>query len=460
MTKSKVKPLTTEDISEALRHFRKIVLEGKKPTNNLQMIDINLIVLKLKSLRKHSKKQLQKLKNAINKVGYVNPVLLDEKHNIMAGELRLLAAKELGFTQIPAIILENLTEEEVEAIRILDNRIAEDGEWNYENLKDELEKLLKFDISFEDLGFDTVDYDKIFLADDIDENKVHDSDKEDESWRDANIPPKVKFGDLWRLGDHFVYCGDSLLVRSFEILMQGELAQIVITDPPYNCKIKGHVCGLGKTQHEEFAMASGEMTDAEFAEFISKFIQNLIKFSVDGSLHYMFMDWAGLNILLTAGKKYYTELKNIAIWNKGVGGMGAMYRSQHEMVPIFKNGKAKHQNHIQLGKYGRYRTNVWDYPGVRATNPASLELLKLHPTCKNVCMLHSILLDASSKNDIVLDCFGGSGSTLLAAERCKRRARLIEISPRYVDVTIFRWEKETGKTAKLIKNIVEVQHGE
>ncbi|HIS82345.1 TPA: ParB N-terminal domain-containing protein [Candidatus Scatenecus faecavium] len=460
MTKSKVKPLTTEDISEALRHFRKIVLEGKKPTNNLQMIDINLIVLKLKSLRKHSKKQLQKLKNAINKVGYVNPVLLDEKHNIMAGELRLLAAKELGFTQIPAIILENLTEEEVEAIRILDNRIAEDGEWNYENLKDELEKLLKFDISFEDLGFDTVDYDKIFLADDIDENKVHDSDKEDESWLDANIPPKVKFGDLWRLGDHFVYCGDSLLVRSFEILMQGELAQIVITDPPYNCKIKGHVCGLGKTQHEEFAMASGEMTDAEFAEFISKFIQNLIKFSVDGSLHYMFMDWAGLNILLTAGKKYYTELKNIAIWNKGVGGMGAMYRSQHEMVPIFKNGKAKHQNHIQLGKYGRYRTNVWDYPGVRATNPASLELLKLHPTCKNVCMLHSILLDASSKNDIVLDCFGGSGSTLLAAERCKRRARLIEISPRYVDVTIFRWEKETGKTAKLIKNIVEVQHGE
>lgn len=460
MTKLNVKPLTPEDISEAMRHFRKIVLEGKKPTNNLQMIDINLIVLKLKSLRKHSKKQLQKLKNAINKVGYVNPVLLDEKHNIIAGELRLLAAKELGFTQIPAILLENLTEEETDAIRILDNRIAEDSEWNFANLKEEIEKLMKFDITFEDLGFDTVDYDEVFLINDSDESKVHNSDKEDESWFDANIPPKVKFGDLWRLGDHFVYCGDSLLVRSFEILMQGELAQILITDPPYNCKINGHVCGLGKTQHEEFAMASGEMTDAEFAEFISKFIQNLIKFSVDGSLHYMFMDWAGLNILLTAGKKYYTELKNIAIWNKGVGGMGAMYRSQHEMVPIFKNGKAKHQNHIQLGKYGRYRTNVWDYPGVRATNPASLELLKLHPTCKNVCMLHSILLDASSKNDIVLDCFGGSGSTLLAAERCKRRARLIEISPRYVDVTIFRWEKETGKTAKLIKNIVEVQHGE
>lgn len=334
--------LSSEDISQALRHLEKTFLQGKNSQDNLQLVDINLIALKLKSLRKHSKKQLQKLKNAIIKVGYVNPILLDEKHNIIAGELRLLAAKELGFTQIPAIILENLTPEEADAIRILDNRIAEDGEWNFGNLKEEIEKLMKFDITFEDLGFDTVDYDEIFLINDSDENKIHNSDKEDESWLDANIPPKVKFGDLWRLGDHFVYCGDSLLVRSFEILMQGELAQIVITDPPYNCKINGHVCGLGKTKHDEFAMASGEMTDAEFAEFISKFMQNLIKFSIDGSLHYLFMDWAGLNTLLTQGKRHYTELKNIAVWNKLIGGMGAMYRSQHEMIPIFKNGKAKY----------------------------------------------------------------------------------------------------------------------
>jgi len=458
MTSINIK-LNSDDIAKSLRHLEKTFLEGK-PSNNLQMVDINSIILRDKSLRKHSKKQLQKLKNAIKKVGYTNPIIIDENQNIIAGELRLLAAKDLGFIQIPVIILENLTKEEADAIRILDNRIAEDGEWNFETLKDELEKLLKFDVTFEDLGFDTVDYDKIFLANDTDENKDHNSDKEDESWLDANVPARAKLGDLWRLGDHFVYCGDCLRAKSFEHLMQGELAQIIITDSPYNCKINGHVCGLGKTQHEEFAMASGEMTVLEFAEFISNFMQNLIKFSVDGSLHYLFMDWAGLNTLLTQGKKHYTELKNIAVWNKGVGGMGAMYRSQHEMVPIFKNGKAKHQNHIQLGKYGRYRTNVWDYPGVRATNPASLELLKLHPTSKSVPMLHNILLDASSKNDVVLDCFGGSGSTLLAAERCKRRARLIEINPRYVDVTIYRWEKETGKTAKLINNFAEVQDGE
>lgn len=459
MLKNNHKTIISNDISKVLRHLEKTFSETQPSNNNLQMVDIESIILRSKSLRKHSKKQLQKLKNAINKVGYVNPILLDEKYNILAGELRLFAAKELGFTQIPVIILENLTPEEIEAIRILDNRIAEDGEWNFENLKDEIEKLMKFDITFEDLGFDTVDYDEIFLIKNSGENKVHDADKEDESWLDANIPTKVKTGDLWRLGDHFIFCGDSLNDKSFEILMQGELAQIVVTDPPYNCKIKGHVCGLGKTQHEEFAMASGEMTDSEFAEFISKFMQNLVKFSCDGSLSYIFMDWVGVKLLLTQGKKHYSELKNIAVWNKKVGGMGAMYRSQHEMVPIFKNGKAKHQNHIQLGKNGRYRTNVWDYSGVRATNPTSLELLKLHPTVKPVAMLHDILLDSSSKNDIVLDCFGGSGSTLLAAERCKRRARLIEINPRYVDVSIYRWEKETGKTAKMIKNHAEVQDG-
>ena len=459
MSEPKFNNLTKEDILKGMRHFEKMYINRREHTDTLQLIDINLIVLKSKSLRKHSKKQLQKIKNAIQKVGYTNPILIDNKQNIIAGELRLLAMKELGYTQIPAIILDNLTQEEADAIRILDNRIAEDSEWNYENLKEKIEKLLSFDYTFEDLAFDTVDYDKIFLADDSDENKVHNSDKEDDSWLDANIPKRATFGDLWRLGDHFVLCGDSLLVKSFELLMQGELAQIVITDPPYNCKIKGHVCGLGKTQHEEFAMASGEMSNEEFAEFISKFMQNLVKFSIDGSLHYLYMDWAGLNTLLNQGKKHYTELKNIAIWNKSIGGMGTMYRSQHEMVPIFKNGKAK-QNHIQLGKNGRYRTNVWGYDGIRATNPASLELLKLHPTVKPVPMLYDILLDASSKNDIVLDCFGGSGSTLLAAERCKRRARLIEISPRYVDVIIFRWEKETGKTAKLMKNVVEVQDGE
>ncbi len=460
MTNKKNKKFDTVVMENVLRHLKKTFCQGENSTNNLQMIDIALIIASNKSLRKHYRKQLQKIINAIKKFGFTNPLLVDKQLRIIAGELRLLAAKELGMKQIPVIILEDLTDEEAEAIRILDNRIAEDSEWNYANLQEAIENLGKFDISFEDLGFETVDYDKIFLNSDSEESEVKNSEQETADWLDANIPKRANLWDLWRLGDNFILCANSLLQKAFEILMQGELAQIVITDPPYNCKVNGHVCGLGKVKHNEFAMASGEMTEAEFAEFISGFMQHLVKFSSDGSLHYIFMDWRNINILLNQGKKHYTELKDIAIWDKGQGGMGSMYRSQHEMIPIFKNGKAKHQNHIQLGKYGRYRTNVWDYPGVRAINPEALELLKFHPTPKNVAMLHSILLDASSKNDIVLDCFGGSGSTLLAAERCKRRARLIEIDPRYVDVCIYRWEKETGKTAKLVKNYEEIEYGE
>ena len=459
MTNKKNKKFDTVVMENVLRHLKKTFCQGENSTNNLQMIDIALIIASNKSLRKHYRKQLQKIINAIKKFGFTNPLLVDKQLRIIAGELRLLAAKELGMKQIPVIILEDLTDEEAEAIRILDNRIAEDSEWNYANLQEAIENLGKFDISFEDLGFETVDYDKIFLNSDSEESEVKNSEQETADWLDANIPKRANLWDLWRLGDNFILCANSLLQKAFEILMQGELAQIVITDPPYNCKVNGHVCGLGKVKHNEFAMASGEMTEAEFAEFISGFMQHLVKFSSDGSLHYIFMDWRNINILLNQGKKHYTELKDIAIWDKGQGGMGSMYRSQHEMIPIFKNGKAKHQNHIQLGKYGRYRTNVWDYPGVRAINPEALELLKFHPTPKNVAMLHSILLDASSKNDIVLDCFGGSGSTLLAAERCKRRARLIEIDPRYVDVCIYRWEKETGKTAKLVKNYEEIENG-
>lgn len=460
MTHKNNKKFDTDVMENVLRHLKKTFCQGGNSSNNLQMIDIALIIASNKSLRKHYRKQLQKIINAIKKFGFTNPLLVDKQLRLLAGELRLLAAKELGMKQIPVIILEDLTEEEAEAIRILDNRIAEDSEWNYANLQEAIENLGKFDISFEDLGFETVDYDKIFLNPDLEESEVKNSEQENADWLDANIPPKANLWDLWRLGDHFILCGNSLLQKAFETLMQGELAQIVITDPPYNCKVNGHVCGSGKIKHDEFAMASGEMTEAEFAEFISGFMQHLVQFSSNGSLHYIFMDWRNINILLTQGKKYYTELKDIAIWNKLSAGMGSLYRSQHEMIPIFKNGKAKHQNHIQLGKYGRYRTNVWDYPGVRATNPESLELLKFHPTPKNVGMLHSILLDTSSKNDIVLDCFGGSGSTLLAAERSKRRARLIEIDPRYVDVCIYRWEKETGKTAKLVKNYKEIEDGE
>lgn len=432
------------EIEEILRHY------SKSGDINFNIIQLSQIKIPNNLSRQHGKKQINTLKKGYKKLGYTNPVMLTDKYVLISGYGRYLAAQELNMDRIPAIILTNITEAEADAIRLADNRIAEDSSWDFSVVKFELEKLQAFDFDYKDLGFDTIDYDKI-LFQTGEKESTHEKDKEDTSWIDKNIPQRVNFGDLYRLGDHFIFCGDSLQEDSFIALMQGEKAQIVITDPPYNCKVKNFVC---KTKHEDFEMASGEMSSREFAEFISAYMENLVKFSDEGSLAYHFMDWRQTNILLTEGYKHYSELLNILVWNKGSGGMGSFYRSQHELIPVFKKA-GSYQNHIQLGKHGRYRTNVLDYPGVRASNPESLELLKLHPTVKSVPLIHDLLLDASMKNDIVLDCFGGSGSTLIAAERAKRRARLIEISPRYCDVIIYRWEKETGKKAKLIKNIGE-----
>lgn len=391
---------------------------------------------------------------------YTNPVVISEKLELIAGLARIQALKEFGIDTVPAIILYNLTDDEIKALRLADNRIAEDGVWDFEILSEQLLDLSNTEFSFDKIGFDTIDYEKCYLQKNSEISQTHNNEKEDTSWLEENIPSRAKPGDLWRLANHLVYCGNSLESISYERVMKGELARIVITDPPYNQKINGHVCGKGKIKHEEFDMASGEMCDSEFQAFIAKYMENLIKFSCNGSLHYIYSDWAGLRLVLNEGHRLYTELKSIAVWCKGHGGIGALYRNAHGMVTIFKNGKGKHVNNIKLGKYGRYRTTVWEYPGVSATNPDSLELLKMHPCTKNIGMLHDILLDTSEENDVVLDCFGGSGSTLLAAERSKRRARLIEISPRYVDVIIYRFEKETGKTAKLEKNFGEVQDGE
>lgn len=436
-------------MEEILRHYT----DGE--TANFKMINLSEIIIPNNLSKKHPKKQIKKLVNAIRKVGYANPVIITDNRVLISGYGRILAAQELGMTQIPAIILNNISGTDADALRLLDNRLAEDSEWDFSVLKTEIDKLLNFDFELVDIGFEPIDYDKLMRSTE-EQTTPNSKEEEDISWLDENVPAVVKFWDLYRLGDHFVFCGDSRDERSFKIIMQGEVAQIVVTDTPYNQKIQGFVC---KTKHKEFEMASGEMSEEEFAEFLHTIMKNLEKFSAAGCLSYYFIDWRGINTLLTEGKKVYSELMNILVWNKLVGGQGAMYRSQHELIPVFKK-KGKHQNHINMGKYGRYRTNVIDCPGIRATNPGSLDLLKLHPTAKNTGMLEDILLDASTKNDVVLDCFGGSGSTLLAAERCKRRARIIEIDPRYCDVIIWRWQKETGKTAKLVKNYAEVNDGE
>ena len=240
-------------------------------------------------------------------------------------------------------------------------------------------------------------------------------------------------GDLWQLGPHRLICGDALDPRIVADLLDSEKAEMVFTDPPYNVAIDGNVSGLGKVRHREFAMASGEMTRAEFTAFLSSAFANLVAYSLDGSIHFVCMDWRHVGEMLEAGAANYAELKNMIVWVKDNGGMGSFYRSRHELIFAFKNGVAPHLNSFELGQNGRYRTNVWEYRGVNTLKSGRLEELALHPTVKPVAMIVDAIKDVSRRAGIVLDLFGGSGSSLIAAHKTGRRARVCELDPVYCD---------------------------
>jgi DNA modification methylase len=249
------------------------------------------------------------------------------------------------------------------------------------------------------------------------------------------------------LGEHRVFCGDATNLRSFEGVLGGGKAQMVFTDPPYNVPISGHVSGLGQVQHREFAMASGEMSEAEFTRFLTTTLAHAAASSEDGAIHFVCMDWRHLSEIVTAGRTVYSELKNVCVWNKDNGGMGSLYRSKHELVFVWKVGTGAHINNIELGRFGRYRANVWDYPGVNGFKSGRGDELGMHPTVKPVALVADAIRDCSKRGGIILDPFAGSGTTVVAAEKTGRRAAVIEIDPHYVDTIVRRWQDFTDQTA-------------
>ncbi len=263
-------------------------------------------------------------------------------------------------------------------------------------------------------------------------------------------PPLCRSGDIWQLGPHRLVCGDALDQPTVAALMNGERAQMVFTDPPYNVPIQGHVGGSGAVKHREFAMASGEMTAEQFTGFLHTAFRNLAAFSTDGSIHFVCMDWRHMGEMLAAGNEVYSEFKNLIVWAKDNGGMGTFYRSRHELVFAFKNGAAPHINSFELGQHGRYRTDVWQYRGVNTLKPGRMNELSLHPTVKPVQMIADAIKDVSRRGAIVLDLFGGSGSTLIAAHKTGRRGFLLELDPVYCDRIIRRWETYANDEAELV----------
>jgi DNA modification methylase len=422
--------------------------EGKPVSAALAIDPLKIELRPLASLklaptnaRTHSDEQIAQLMGSITKFGFLDPLAIDENDQIVAGHGRFAAATRLGLSDVPVIPLAHLTPVELRAYALAHNKIAANADWDVEKLRIEVIHVNDIMADMAACGFTTTEID-IIVDDRTPEEKLN-----DQPTLERKATPGVERGDLWLLGDHRLLCGDSREPASFARLMDGELARMVFSDPPYNVKIDGHVGGLGATRHAEFAMASGEMSQSAFTAFLQTVFRNAADVSIDGAIHYQCMDWRHMGEMLAAGNSVYSGLQNLCVWAKDSAGMGSFYRSQHEFVFVWKVGIAPHLNTVALGSNGRHRTNVWRCRA--ATRTGDHAELALHPTVKPVPLVIDAIEDTSKQREIVLDPFGGSGSTLIAAHKSKRRARLIEYEPSYCEVTIRRWQEQFGGTATL-----------
>lgn len=399
-----------------------------------------------RNARRHSKKQLHQIAASIREFGFNSLVVVDEDGVILVGHGRCEAARIAGLETVPVLRLSHLTAQQKIAFSLADNKIALNADWELEQLKDLWRELVGAEINFdlEVTGFETAEIDLL-----VDGPTAPQRTDRSDLVPPVQVEAVSRLGDLWYLGDHRLLCGDACDPASYADLMEGEQARLVFTDPPYNVPIDGHVGGLGAVKHREFKMASGEMTKAEFERFLNTVFCNLASASMDGALHFICMDWRHLGEVMKAADGIYSELKNLCVWNKNNGGMGSFYRSKHELVFVYKVGTAPHLNMVELGRHGRYRTNVWDYAGVNTFRAGRDAELEMHPTVKPTALVIDAIKDCSRRGDIVLDAFSGSGTTIMAAHKSRRRARAIELDPLYVDAAIRRWQAFTGQVATM-----------
>lgn len=393
-----------------------------------------------KNPRTHTDRQVGQIAESLRRFGFLVPIVVDHSGLIVAGHGRWLAARQIGHADVPVIRASFLTEADRRAFALAENRLAELSGWDEDLLQAELEFLFDADYEISATGFDIKDLD--FSA----ETPPREEPVE---LPDPHATPVSRPGDLWIIGPHCLYCGNSRDPSSFEAVLGDERATLVLADPPYNVPINGHVSGLGRTKHREFFEASGEMSPAEFTAFLRSVFRNCARFSNNGSIHFHFMDWKHSREILDAADGVYTEFKQLVVWAKTNAGMGAFYRSAHELIFVFKSGRARHINNFSLGEGGRYRTNLWSHPGCNTFRRGRDADLEAHPTVKPVALLMDAMLDCSNRGDLVLDPFAGSGTALIAAHKTARRGAAIEIDPVYVDGTIKRLCTASGLTASL-----------
>ncbi len=415
-------------------------------TANIERLDVGSLKPNPRNARTHSRKQVGQIAASIQEFGWTAPIVIDEGNVIIAGHGRYLAARELGLTQVPVVVLTGLSAAQKRALALADNKIAANAGWDSALLATELGELAPLlaglDLDLEITGFAAAEVDSLM------------GDLVDPEHEPADDIPAVaekatsRSGDVWILNRHRLLCADARSSSCWRMLMRQDLATMMFTDPPYNVRIAS-VTGRGRNQHREFAAASGEMTPVQFIDFLKSTSTHAARHSMDGAIHYICMDWRHIDELSKASKKVYSRLCNVVVWVKTNAGQGSFYRSQHELIFVFKKGEASHRNNIELGRHGRNRSNVWTYAGVNTFRAGRMDDLAVHPTVKPVAMIADAMRDCSRRGDIVLDPFMGSGTTILAAERVGRRAFGMEIDPLYVDVAIRRWQAFTGRDAIL-----------
>ena len=426
---------------------RRDIQDGVYPRRNdlqpqLRLKDIPLSRLAPAKRRLHrpDEAHVQEIVKSLEVFGCARPILISSDLTVVDGHDVVEAARRLRFEHLPCIVIDHLNDEELRLLAVTLNRIPENAKWDVETLAIELQELECLGLSLDVTGFDAAELDLILVEDGAEVLNPGDAEP------DLDAPPVSRIGDVWLLGDHRLLNGDALVPMSFQVLMGAARARLCLTDMPFNMPIRGHVTGKA---HAEFAMASGEMSPEAYAEFIRGWMRNAMAALSDGGLLATFIDWRGLGETLTAGAELGLIQLNLIVWNKANAGMGALWRSKHELLPVFKAGSAAHVNNVKLGKTGRWRSNVWDYPGASSLGSDAREGLSVHPTVKPREMLADAIMDVTHRDDIVLDPFIGSGSTILAAETTGRRAFGIEIDARYVDLAVRRWEALTGQEAVL-----------
>lgn len=416
----------------------------------------DLIPLEFNPRKVNAEKQ-QQLIESYKTFDLVEIPVINRDNHIIAGERRFevlwYAGKQDDLIDV-RVPNRMLTEEEVKKYCLISN--THSGEWDLVKLEEYFA-----DINYQDIINDLPDLKTDLPSADVVTSKPETTGQkeivEDEFDEPLPVDPVTKPGDYYELNSHRLLCADSTDMHAVERLMSGQLAQMVFTDPPYNVKVKD-IGGLGKIKHEEFKMASGEMNKSRFTRFLEDVIMNLMKFSKTGSIHYICMDWKHVHELSTAGK-LYQEFKQLIIWVKDNGGMGTFYRSQHELIFVYKNGRGKHINNFELGQTGRYRTNVWQYTGMNSVGNKERDELEEHPTVKPVKLVADALLDCSNKNGVILDLFLGSGTTIIASEQTGRVCYGIEMDEKYCDTIIrryLRFMKQYGLPVCIKKNGVEL----